>query len=293
MMERAVTFGDPHRLVGVVSDGRHSADDSAAPAVLLLNAGLLNRTGPHRLYVSMARALAGNGFLTLRFDHSGLGDSDRRSDQLPYAEAVVSDARMAMDHLAREYGIQRFILGGLCSGADHSFLTACQDSRVEGCILLDWYAYRTAGYYFRHYGPRLFRLGPWIRIQAKALQRLRSALPEKADRQVDPYARKIPPAAGVQRNLQDLLNRGVRFLCVYTGGQDSLINSAGQFFKMFPRLSPKEAIRVEYLRNAQHTFPVEVHRRELLHMVLDWTQGFGEGKPEEGEVPGAMDGPAP
>jgi hypothetical protein len=174
-------------------------------------------------------------------------------------------------------------------------MAACQDDRVVGCLLLDWYAYRTWGYYLRYYGPRLFRLGPWLRMRERAFQRFRKNKQVKAERQVDPYARQIPPVEGVSRYFQILLDRGVRFLCVYTGGQDARFNHAGQFFKMFPRITPRDAVRAEYIPDAQHTFPMRVHRRELLGFVLEWSEAFrnpASGE-EEGETPRTVAGRAP
>ncbi|HEY5972738.1 MAG TPA: hypothetical protein VIT22_12400, partial [Pseudoxanthomonas sp.] len=42
--------------------------------VVLLNAGLIHRVGPFRLYVRLARELAESGFDVLRFDLPGIGD---------------------------------------------------------------------------------------------------------------------------------------------------------------------------------------------------------------------------
>ena len=116
MIERAITFGRSHTLVGIVNEPGENKGAETLPAVILVNAGLLNRSGPHRLYVTLARTLAERGFLSLRFDHSGLGDSDTRPDHLTYAAGVVSDTRLAMDYLEETYGVESFVLGGLCSG---------------------------------------------------------------------------------------------------------------------------------------------------------------------------------
>ena len=57
MSERALSFGPGRGLAGVLAEP--SAPVAGRPAFLLLNAGLLPHTGPSRLYVRLARALAG------------------------------------------------------------------------------------------------------------------------------------------------------------------------------------------------------------------------------------------
>jgi len=57
MREHALLFGDAQGLVGVITDPPGPAGPSR-PGVILLNAGVIHRVGPSRLYVNLARALA-------------------------------------------------------------------------------------------------------------------------------------------------------------------------------------------------------------------------------------------
>src|SRR5690606_5668052 len=117
------------------------------------NAGLVHRMGPYRLHVQMARRLAAQGYVVLRFDQSGLGDSTlspRVSDNRKRDELAA-----ALDLVARETGVARFVLGGLCSGADDAFNLAPLERRVVGLMLLDGVGYPTRGHQIRHYLPRL------------------------------------------------------------------------------------------------------------------------------------------
>ena len=54
-----------------------------APTMVILSSGILHRPGASRLYVQIARALAEDGFTSLRFDFSGIGDSAVRRDAIP------------------------------------------------------------------------------------------------------------------------------------------------------------------------------------------------------------------
>ena len=143
MKEKVLLFKKSRSLVGILTDppetesssklshpGRDLPNDR--PAIVFLNSGLLHRVGPGRLYVKMARELASNGFAVLRFDFSGIGDSKASDNNIPFNERAVSETQEAMDHLGATRGIDRFILSGICSGADIAVKAACSDQRIVG-----------------------------------------------------------------------------------------------------------------------------------------------------------------
>ena len=135
MKEAAVNFGTKVALRGIVT---HPGDeDSGRPAVCFLNSGLVHHVGPHGFYVKAARDLAERGHLVLRMDFAGIGDSDKRKDNLRFERAAVEDAVVALDYLEKRFGAERFALAGLCSGAEISFKTAIQDERVVGAFLIN------------------------------------------------------------------------------------------------------------------------------------------------------------
>ena len=138
--EKVVLFGSASSLVGIVTDPI-DATDATRPGVILLNAGLLHRIGPNRLHVELARRLAAKGLVVLRFDFSGIGDSDVREDDLPFWESAILETQEAMTFLEKSRGLRRFVLMGLCSGAVSLFRTARVDSRVAGAVLLDPWGY--------------------------------------------------------------------------------------------------------------------------------------------------------
>lgn len=113
-------------------------------ALLLLSPGVKMRVGPERLYCTMARHFVGLGFPVLRFDFFGLGDSEGEvteellKDVYNHIEVgrFVDDTIDAMDWMAREHGVRRFILSGLCGGAITGLLAAQRDPRVAGLLAL-------------------------------------------------------------------------------------------------------------------------------------------------------------
>jgi pimeloyl-ACP methyl ester carboxylesterase len=135
--EEAVLFGTGDSLVGVITDPTEASRGRTPPAFIFLNAGVTHRVGPNRLYVRLARSLASQGFIAMRFDFSGLGDSSVRTDDLPVEQSVIVEVREAMDLLKARRGTEQFILIGICSGATVSFMMAKEDRRVVGAVLIN------------------------------------------------------------------------------------------------------------------------------------------------------------
>ncbi len=102
MHERVVRFGPDKRLIGILTEPRAGSGDR--PGTLLLNSGLVHRIGASRMHVHMARALVKEGMTSLRFDFSGIGDSEPRRDGLTFEQAAVQEIRDAMDLLAPHPG---------------------------------------------------------------------------------------------------------------------------------------------------------------------------------------------
>ena len=129
MNERPVRFGAGGALSGILTEPVRSGD---GPAVLLLNAGLLHRVGPNRLYVSLARRLAALGLPVLRFDYSGLGESEPRRDEITLEQSMLEEGLEALRFLQAAGVADTFVPMGLCAGAEQSQRLAHADARVVG-----------------------------------------------------------------------------------------------------------------------------------------------------------------
>jgi len=135
--ERAVVVRAQGRpLFGILTPAQPERARPDRPAIVLTNAGCVNRAGPHRLYVTMARRWAKLGFDVLRVDLSGIGDSPvapGEKENLTYPPSALDDLREAMRSLRRE----RIVVVGLCSGGDYAFQLAAHDPSVVGALLLN------------------------------------------------------------------------------------------------------------------------------------------------------------
>jgi pimeloyl-ACP methyl ester carboxylesterase len=277
MRERAVIFGRTTELVGVVTEPPAAQRHPDRPGIILLNAGLLHRVGASRLHVHLARALAPAGFSVLRFDLAGIGDSEPRRQSTSFMQSAIADTQEAMDYLAAS-GHRDFVLMGLCSGSDTAFETAKRDERVVGLVQLDAYAYRNLKWYINHYGPRLIKARHWsgyVNRQARAAFGL--AVPgTAADEVISPYARTFPPKHEVQRDLAALVERGVRFFNIFSGGQQEHYNYARQHEDTFATIDFRDQLRVAYLPSADHVFTGLAEQRAVVnavtHWMSDWTR---------------------
>jgi alpha-beta hydrolase superfamily lysophospholipase len=113
---------------------------------VLLNAGAVRRIGHSRQYVETARRWAARGVPTLRFDISGVGDSDGSEERYVPRDGfqrveLAEQVRAALDELERRGLPPRFIVGGVCSGAYWALQAALSDERVRGLLLLNLLAF--------------------------------------------------------------------------------------------------------------------------------------------------------
>jgi alpha-beta hydrolase superfamily lysophospholipase len=127
-------------LFGILCEPAEPMPD--APCVVLLNAGAIRHVGPNRLWVETARRWAARGLTTLRVDLEGIGDSDGDAEQMTdltsiYAPEYVEQLRAVLDALESEGVGRRFVLSGLCSGANWAFHGALLDERVTAAFMLN------------------------------------------------------------------------------------------------------------------------------------------------------------
>ncbi len=154
MSERSIVFGANNGLVGTLALPDAPGGGVAGIGLLLFNAGIIHRIGPHRLNVRVARQLAACGIASIRFDLAGHGDSVRPSGDQSFEAQAVIDIRSAMDALGAAANLQRFAIFGFCSGAYHGFATALVDERVAGILMLDAYRYPTLKTHLYRYWAR-------------------------------------------------------------------------------------------------------------------------------------------
>jgi pimeloyl-ACP methyl ester carboxylesterase len=272
--EQATIFGPEDNLVGILT--LPVTTTAGDVGVVFLNAGVLHRVGPHRLHVILARRLGARGVPSLRIDLSGIGDSRVPQGALSFRERAVTDARKAMDALGSAAGTRRFVLFGLCSGADNALATALADERVAGLVLLDPYTYVTPRARARKLVRRVEQLGSarraigWGFGVATRLVRARlGALGDQAGED-EQSGREVPPARVFGDQLDALVSRGVAILAVFSGSLEERYNHRDQLFEIFPRLRGR--LERCYFPEANHMFTELGARKQLIATVCDWLE---------------------
>lgn len=279
MKETTLAFGTQRHLVGtLISPGT----TSHKPAIVFTNAGFVPRTGPNRLTVRLARLLGRNGFPSIRFDFSGIGDSGRSGGTYDADAQAVSEIRMAMDAAQKETGPRRFVLFGLCSGTDPCIQTAALDSRVCGILLLDPFSYPNArarltvswrklkGHMAK--GTAFAKLLQIARRQVRATD---TSGPTVNDDVWDDLRPK-PPREEFAKSLANALQDDRRILIVYTSFASETHNYPGQLRHVHPELRALDGIDVALLPEADHTYSHLFMQEQLAATLLLWlTQNYG------------------
>ncbi len=112
--EHAVIFCNARgeNLVGVL----HETVGAPRAAIVMLHGWSGTRCGPHQMLTRAAREFSQHGYVCLRFDFAGRGDSDGDGD-LATLFTMREDARAALDFLRSQTQVPLVMLG-LCSGCE-------------------------------------------------------------------------------------------------------------------------------------------------------------------------------
>ncbi|MDZ7630672.1 MAG: alpha/beta fold hydrolase [Gemmatimonadaceae bacterium] len=281
--ERVVRFGPADGLAGIVTTPKSPPPGSESlPHLVIVNAGIIHRVGPDRLYVDLARSMAKIGYPVLRFDLAGLGDSDAMRGGLSLEASADEDIGAAFDFLTATRGATRFVLIGLCSGANYSTLATFADPRVVGALLIDPSVSRTRRSMAVHIARRIRNFST-IRalltlrhpVYHRGFDGLRSvAVAEAAAGQSGQRTDSEPGRAVSQVSAVTLMNtiigRGVQLMMVFTGGVNHVYNYERQLFDLLPGVDFKDQLRLLYMPYTDHTVSDTASRSQLLEASTAW-----------------------
>lgn len=276
-VEEAVVFGcGGEDLVGVIS--RPVAPSSCG--VLIVVGGPQYRVGSHRQFALLARQLAGDGYVAIRFDYRGMGDSGGAMRDF---EAVSEDIVAAADAMQRTCpGLKKIVLWGLCDAASAALLY-CQerrDPRIAGlCLLNPWVRSEAtlARTHVKHYyAQRLVDREFWRKLVSgrvnlagsvkELLQKLRLS------RSKHTSAQSLPP---FQTRMAQGLGRFSGQVLLILSGQDYTAKEFLEYAAADPAwagLLTKPNVRRHDIPEADHTFSYARFRGEVGLVVIDWLE---------------------
>ena len=274
--EQVALLGRDSSLVSIITRPAPSAG-SDRPAIVILNTGIIHRVGHHRMYVSLARMLAGAGHTVVRFDFCGIGDSAPARDRMPPLAACLQQIGDVVNSLARTYSIPRFVLVGLCSGGDHAILYARNDPRVVGLVLMDPTLPPTLRYYFHYVLQRLPHARNWLSIlrgRSGLLKMLTSHVGHRlrtGGGSGEPTLQSLQFSSHLARCYRTVARRSVDMLAVFTC-VSARHTYPQQILDAFPETGSGGSLRLEYFPESDHHFSPPQARSRLLRVIADWAE---------------------
>lgn len=107
------------------------------PAVVICHGFISSKVGQHRVFVSLARQLCQDGFIVLRFDYSGCGESSGEYRDVTITQQI-EETKKIIDFVAEHPNVDTAnitLLGHSMGGAIAASVAAI-DTRIQQLILL-------------------------------------------------------------------------------------------------------------------------------------------------------------
>jgi pimeloyl-ACP methyl ester carboxylesterase len=247
--------------------------------------------------VDLARDWARRGYVALRMDLAGLGDSGTRPGQAGnevFPPAVLDDIRAAVELVRGRYAARNVTLFGLCSGAYHALRAAVDGVSVDRILMVN-----PQNYFWKEgmtlddlqiaevvhnpglYRRRIFSLGAWKRLFSgnvdvwriakiyfyRPLLALESALRDVTRR----LHIRLPNDLGSE--LLEVRARGVRMVFVFAKGEPGIGLLKIQAGSAIKRLG--KFCRIHVIDGGDHVFsqngPRAIMKQRLSEELLDGT----------------------
>ncbi|MCO4098123.1 serine aminopeptidase domain-containing protein [Gemmatimonas sp.] len=262
-------------------------------ALILVNAGANHHIGNGRMYVQMARRLASEGWVVLRVDVSGIGESAPHPgcpENEVYTAKAVDDLRDAVHFLRHTRGLAQVQGAGLCSGGYNVFRAAAAGVPLDGIVVVNpltfrWHEEMSLKYpayvmaqSAAQYRDSIRHWSKWVKLLRGGVD-LRHAGEVIADRLRDRGGRLVrdtrraigvPVADDLGTELLGIVERGVPVRFVFSEGDPGealLRNDAG---RAFTQLHDTGRVRLAHLPGCDHSLSAG-WMREMLWQALRHT----------------------
>ena len=291
LTERALIFDEHRTLFGIVTEPDAGTTDKAGYGVLMLNGGAINHIGPNRMYVELSRSWASRGYVVLRLDLAGLGDSATRPGEDPnqvYPPGALDDIKTAIEFMRRVYGIRNVTLTGLCAGAYHALRSAIHGLPVNTVLLVNPLTFywkqgsklsdlqvaevvRNPGVYAQN--VRSWRKWSKLLRGKVNLRRLVSVFIARAWLGIDSTVRDLCRRIGIRipndvgSDLQSTAARGIRIVFLFARGDTGSELLKVQGGSAVKRLGDR--CRIHTIDGADHIFTQRAARTRLVQLLTN------------------------
>lgn len=270
--ERQVTFTcRGSRLYGILS----SPPSDTGRGVVFLHGWAGQRTGPHRIFVQMARRLAEEGVSSLRFDFRGRGDSEGDADEASLTTMIEDAAEAVKCLLENDPRVRTITLLGLCSGGEAAIGASSLNPAVKSLALwsvplVGGNTERTeiakTGSALRSYFAKLGNAGTWRRLLSG---RIHGRLVMRA--LFGHWRRQTAGASRAQEQktlLESFLAFRSRVLFVH-GSLDPGAAAVQEEYRLLCQDGKREAA-FHLVEGANHNFYSMAWKRELFELTARW-----------------------
>jgi len=291
-------FGAHGNLFGILSGPVVPQGERGRTAVVFVSTGSNHHIGPNRMNVAHGRVLAGLGFLSMRLDIGGVGDSPAapgQRDNHLFARHSLGEVHEAIHHLKSRFGVEKVVLVGLCSGAYLSFRGAVAEPSVGSIVLINPQAFnwregdsldpnsrrdiRSLGFY----RSRLLDRGTWARVARGDVDvkwivgGVSKLLRKRVTRGVQAaLAGKVALTPEQQQTSTDvlglfrgLLQRRVQVFMVFSANDGGLDEVQTYLGERASRIRGPEHFRFEVVAGADHTFTPIWAQKRLCDLLTD------------------------
>jgi pimeloyl-ACP methyl ester carboxylesterase len=285
-----VRFGEFNHLVGVIS---RPPGTPTGNAVLFLSTAYDRHSGWGRTIVDMARDLARQGVVSLRFDSANVGDSPPRLDapaQILYSPTQSEDVRSATD-LLEGLGTGPLMVAGRCSGGYLAIRAAVSDERLKAAVSINPFVYYwdpnqavekkhvvSVPRSFEDYGQRIASMDTFKRLLRgevdvkAAVRNVAIAFARRMSVRIAPLLEYLPSrrrtAVEVKKSFLAVGKRKVPLTLIYSEGDVGLehmyfhFGPGGRKFTRYPN------VRLVMLPEADHNLTPPQSRKTVLAEIV-------------------------
>lgn len=269
---KPVTFENQgQQLVGILHTPDVFEHGGKAPGVVMFHGFTGNKIENHRLFVHTARSLCDSGFVVLRFDFRGSGDSDGEFEDMTIP-GEISDAEKALVFLTEQRGVNKEEVGvlGLSMGGRVAAILASRDKRVRFAVL-----------YSAALSPLVSRL---LSSTTKGTQEVA----ESMRMLVSGEAIQVRDGWYLKKSFFDTLDDTVPLdvmgkikvpILIVHGDLDQVVplSDSTKGFEIVKNLNEKNELYV--IEGGDHVFTEREHTQEVIRKTRDWLASLGLNRP--------------